>query len=164
MDLMTPEGGTVIWTAITFVILSFILYKIGWKPILNMLEERELRIRESLQAADRVKEAAEKSAEARQELLDRARLDAHDIINAARQSAQDVRNDIIESAKKEADKILERTKHEIELSRVKVMHDMRVLAVELSMAATEKLINKKLTKDDHEDMIHAAMERMEQLN
>ena len=164
MDLMNPEGGTIVWTIITFVLLSIILYKIGWKPILNMLEEREQRITESLQSAEQAKEDAEKTADERQQVIDQARKEAHEIINAARESAETVREDVVKTAKAEADKMIERAKNEIEMSRDKLIHDMRELAVELSMAATEKLISKKMTKKDHDAMIRAAMGRMEQLN
>ncbi len=164
MDLMTPEGGTIVWTIITFVLLSLILYKVGWKPILSILDERELRISESLKSADRAREEAEKKADERENIIEEARKEAHDIINAARQSADSVREDIIKQAKVEADKLIERAKNEIEMSRDKVMHDMRALAIELSMEATEKLISKNLSKEDHDAMIRAAMDRMEQLN
>lgn len=164
MDLMTPESGTIVWTIITFVLLSLILYKIAWKPILSMLDEREQRITESLQTADRVRAEAEKKADERQLLFEEARKEADGIIAAARQAADNARQDIIAHAKKEAEKLIERAKKEIDMSHDKVMHDMRTLAVELSMQATEKLISKKLTQDDHDAMVRAAMDRMEQLN
>lgn len=164
MDLMTPESGTIVWTIITFVLLSIILYKIGWKPILAMLEEREQRIKESLQTAERAREEAEKKADERQQIIEEARKEANDIINAARKSADSVREDIIQTAKAESEKMLDRAKNEIEMSRDKVMHDMRELAIELSMQATEKLISKNLSKEDHDAMVRAAMARMEQLN
>lgn len=164
MDLMTPEGGTIVWTAITFVILAFILHKIGWKPILNMLEERELRIQESLKAADKAKEDAHKIAKERQKQIDEARREAHDILSAARSAADSARDDILKKAQSEADKLIERARREIDLSRDKLLHDMRELAIELSMAATEKLIRQKLSKEDHDGMLRAAMEKMEQLN
>jgi len=164
MDLMTPEGGTIFWTAITFAVLAFILYKVGWKPILNMLEERELRIKESLETADRVKADAEKMAKERQKQIDAAQKEAHAIINAARSSAEAVKEDIVKSARTEAEKMIDRARHEIDLSREKAIHDIRELAIELSMTATETLIKKSLNKKDHDEMIRAAMERMEQLN
>lgn len=164
MNLMTPEGGTIVWTAVTFVFLAFILYKIGWKPILNMLEERELRIQESLQAAERVQADAEKVADERQKVIGQAKKEAHDIVSAAHQSAEITREEIIKTATDEAQKMIERAKHEIELSRDKVMHDMRALAVELSMQATEKLIGKSLTREEHDNMIRNAMHRLEQLS
>ena len=164
MELMTPEGGTIVWTAVTFVILTFILYKVGWKPILNILEEREQRIKQSLEAADRAQESAEKTADERQKLIDEARTEARDIVTSARKAAETVRDDVIKTAHAEAEKLLERAKHEIEMSRDNVMHDMRELAIELSMAATEKLISKNLSKEDHNAMIQDAMKRMEQLH
>lgn len=164
MELMTPEGGTIFWTAVTFVLLALILYKVAWKPILRTLEERETRIRESLQAAARAKDEAEKSAEERQKIFEQARKEAHEIVDAARKTAETVRADMIKTAQDEAQKLVERAKHEIDMSRDKVLQDMRTMAIELSMAATEKLIGKNLSQEDHAVLIGEAMHKMEQLN
>lgn len=55
IDLLVPENGLLIWTALAFILVLFILSKFAWKPILNSLKERETGIADSLATAERVK-------------------------------------------------------------------------------------------------------------
>ena len=164
MDLMTPEGGTIVWTAITFILLVIVLYKVAWKPILSMLDERELKISESLKAADQARLDAEQGAEKRQEILDEAKKEAQKILTEARRSAEKISEDMSQQAQSDAEKILARAKNEINSSRDKVVQEMRNLAVELSMAATEKMIQKSLSKEDHQAVINESMQKIESLS
>ena len=70
-----PEEGlgfhlpSLIAYGVNFLLLVGILYVVGYKRILGMLEERQTRIRESLETAERVRqEAGQQSAELQQQL------------------------------------------------------------------------------------------------
>jgi F-type H+-transporting ATPase subunit b len=164
MELMTPHIGTIFWTAVTFIALLVILYKVGWKPILAILEERERKIRESLQTADRLQQEAKKSAEERQKVVDSGKKEVQEILNAGRTAAETIRDEILKKAQDEANGMVDRAKREIEAERDEALRDIRKLAVELSMAATEKLIGKSMTAKDHEKLINDSLAKMEQLN
>src|SRR5258708_12464257 len=47
------------WTAVTFIILLFVLGKFAWGPILQMIETREKTIFEAIESAKRERAAAE---------------------------------------------------------------------------------------------------------
>ena len=55
MDLVTPGFGLVFWTAITFLLLLFIMRKFAWKPILGAVSDREESIKDALAAAEEAK-------------------------------------------------------------------------------------------------------------
>ncbi len=61
LKLITPEVGTIIWTVITFVILAFLLGRFAWKPLLQLLEERERTVKDSLDSARTAREEAERT-------------------------------------------------------------------------------------------------------
>lgn len=164
MELMTPHVGTIFWTAVTFVAILALLYKYGWNPILALLEERERRIKESLETADRLQQQAKENDEERRRIIESARKEAHDLMIAGRLAAEKIRDEILVKAQAEANAGLERAKREIEASREQALSDIRTLAVELSMAATEKLIAKSLTVDDHRRMIDESLTQLEQMN
>ncbi len=161
---MTPHVGTIFWTAVTFVILAFVLYKVAWHPILAMLDEREKRIKESLAAAERAQAEAEQQEQEHKKVIEEARQQAHEIIAASRHQGEQLRDDIIKKAQAESDKMVQRAKTEIEASRDNVLEEMRDLAVELSMAATKKLVGKSLTKEDHQRFIHDSIQNIESIN
>lgn len=41
MSLLHPDFGLIFWTLVVFLITLFILRKYAWKPILQMLDQRE---------------------------------------------------------------------------------------------------------------------------
>ena len=53
--LVKLDPGLFIWTILTFVLLSIILAKFAWKPLLAMLDERNKSIEDSLLSAEKAK-------------------------------------------------------------------------------------------------------------
>ena len=164
MELMTPHAGTIFWTAITFALLAFVLYKIAWNPILTLLEERERRIKESLETAERARAESQQRQQEHEALIDEAKQQAHEIIAASRHQGEQLRDEFLKKSQAESDKMVERAKHEIQASRDKVLEEMRDLAVELSMDATRKLIGRTLTDEEHKRIIQQSIQDMEHLN
>ncbi len=56
MELVTPGIGLLFWMLIMFSAVLFILGKFAWKPILQILKERETTIEEALNSAKKAKE------------------------------------------------------------------------------------------------------------
>ena len=53
--MLSAGLGTLIWTAIAFLTVLFLLKKFAWKPILASLQEREDFIDKSLKSAEQAK-------------------------------------------------------------------------------------------------------------
>ena len=70
MELLSPALGTVFWTALTFVVLLFILKKAAWAPLIFALQERETKIREALEKADTSRKESEEAMAKNQQMLD----------------------------------------------------------------------------------------------
>ena len=164
MELMTPHGGTIFWTTVTFVALLLIMWKIAWKPILQALNERETKISESLNAADKAKQDVEKALANQHDLIAESKKEAQQIIDKSRKSAELVKDEILQKANTDSENLLANAKREIELSRDEAIKEIQNLAVDLSMAATQKLIGKALDKSEHKALIQNSMKKMEDLN
>jgi len=164
MELMTPSGGTIFWTTVTFIILLLILGKFAWRPILAMLDERENRIRESLEQAEKARIASQKTLAEQDQILDAARKEAQDILAKSRKTADVTKDEIIKKASSEADALITKARREIEMSRDKAMEEIRDLAVELSMNATAKLVGKSLDAKDHQALIDDSLHKLGELN
>ncbi len=164
MELMTPSGGTIFWTTVTFVILLLLLGKFAWRPILAMLDERESRIRESLQQAEKARIAAQQTLAEQDQILEAARKEAQEFLAKSRKSAEITKEEIIKKAGTEAEALITKARREIEMSRDKAMEDIRDLAVELSMNATAQLIGKSLDAKDHQALIDDSLTKLGKLN
>jgi F-type H+-transporting ATPase subunit b len=157
MDLLTPAGGTLFWTALTFLTLVFLLKKMAWKPLLKALDEREQRMQEQLQKAEDARRDAERKLAEYQAMLDNARQEAQEVINKGRKSAETTKDEIVRKAQTDANQIVERAKREISLEREKAIGEIKKTAGELSLAIATKIIKKSLNPKDHQDLIHDAV-------
>jgi len=164
MELLTPNTGLMFWTVMTFLILYIVLYRFAWGPLREALDEREKKIKESLDKADLAQAKADASLQKQEEIINKARDEAQAFIEKGKKTAETVREDIVKKARQEAETMLERAKNEISLEREKAIDEIKRLAVELSIAATMKAIGKALSPKDHEQLILQSMQDMGDLN
>src|SRR5687768_12012539 len=82
--------GIFIAQIISFCIVAFLLHRFAYKPILKVLEERRLRIKEGLDNADRIKEELAKTEVMRQQILQQTNAQATRLIEEARAAAAKV--------------------------------------------------------------------------
>lgn len=160
MDLLSPDIGTIFWTALTFVLLLWVLKKMAWGPLLQTLEDREKRIKEALAKAEAAQRDVDEARERQQEILDSARKEAQELLNKSRKTAEATKEEIIEKAQAEANKILERARNEISLERKKALEEIKKQAVELSVQIASKLIHKSLSPEDHRKLIDESVEEI----
>ncbi len=163
MDLMTPSGGTIFWTVITFVILVLILRKFAWKPILQMLDEREKRIKDSLEAAEQARLVAQKTLAEQSKILDDARTEAQEMLSKTRKAAEVTKEEILAKAKKDAEQLIAKAKQDIELSREKTMEEIRTMVVNLSISAAQKIIGKTLDQKEQEALVNDFLSNLREM-
>ncbi len=164
MNLLSPEPGTIFWTALTFLILLLILRKMAWGPILQALEERERKIKESLEKADAVQRETEEAAARSREILESAKREAQDLLAKSRVTAEATKEEILEKARSEAAGMLEKAKREIDAQREKAIEEIRREAADLSVAIASKLIGRSLSKEDHRALIEESLQKMAEAN
>ncbi|MSQ79782.1 MAG: ATP synthase F0 subunit B [Flavobacteriaceae bacterium] len=144
MDLVTPGFGLVFWATLTFSILLFILGKFAWKPILAALSEREKKISDSLELADRTKREMEAVAASNENLLQETRLEREKMMKEART----MKDEIIGSAKKKAEEdarqIVAQAKEAIDKEKALAMKQLKDTATLLSIDIAEKILRCKL--------------------
>jgi len=159
--MLSFEPGLAIWTLITFVILLVILGKTAWPKILSALEERENKIRTSLEDAEKAREAAERATEDYNALIAKSKTESAEIIRQSRDQAEKVREDLIAQAKEEAANLVEKTKKELDQEREKAIQEMKKKAVDLSMVIATKIIESSLTKEKQLELARQALQEME---
>ena len=161
-NILEVNPGLMFWTIVTFVILFWILKRYAWGPILEALEKREKTIKESLDEATRSREEARKLFEDYNRKLEQAGAEAQKILEQGRAMSEEMKKDIVSKAKKEAEEIVKRGKREIDLEREKAIHAIRKHAVDLSLHAASRVIEKSLTDEDHERIVLEAIREIEE--
>lgn len=143
------------WTVVIFLLLMAILWKWGWPAILKSVEEREQRIQKQLDEAEKARAEAQKLLEEHKRLIGQARAESQEILTKAKSLAQKEAEALLAKAHQEQDAILARAQREIAAEKEKAIVALRREAVDLSIAAASKLLernlsgaaNKKLVED-----------------
>jgi len=146
-SLLDINPGLIIWTAVTFIALIFILKKFAWKPILAALDQREGAIRESLEKAEKAKEEAQKILEQNQSNLNKAEEESRKIIEQSRSFAEKLKEQMLLDTKQQSRKLLEDASAEIERKKDEAFNDLKNQIAEIAINAAEKILNENLNKE-----------------
>ena len=155
---VTP--GLYIWTIITFLLLFYVLARFAWKPLLNMLEERENLIKSYLDDAEKARQELEKINSESEVIISQARSEAQSILSDGKAAAEKIKDDTIAKAKDEASKIREDAKHQIQVEKDKAITDIKKEVVDLSISVAEKLINKNISEQDNSSLIEESLKKI----
>ncbi len=143
-NLLSPDGGLMFWTLVTFLILFFILGKFVFPKITAAVEARERALEEAIEGAKRDREAAAVALAEHLRQIEAARGEAQKIIVEGRQMGEKVRAQMIEETHQQQQQMLERARREIESEKEKAIAELRREAIELAIAGASKVIEKNL--------------------
>jgi F-type H+-transporting ATPase subunit b len=148
-DLTHPANlAAAAWAWCIFLLLVFLLWKLAWGPISKGLDARAQRITDSLKKAEEVEKAAREIAETNRALLLKAQHDGQQIVADARNAATQVAEEVRKKATADVDAQRERFTRETELAVEKARDEMRRETIELTIAATARLLGRSLTDAD----------------
>jgi len=147
MQLVTPDIGLLFWMLLSFAIVFFILRKYAWKPIMNMLYEREEGIEKALKEAEKARKSVEKLQADNERILNEAHVEREKIFREAREIKEKIVSEARELALAEKDKILTSARMSIEAEKNVAIKEIRNVAAELSVQVAEKIIRRELSSD-----------------
>jgi F-type H+-transporting ATPase subunit b len=151
MDLVTPNPGLIFWTAITFLILLFILKKYAWKPILKAVTDRENSIESALLRAEAVREEMSRLTSENESLLKQARAERDTILAEATKVKNQIIADAKDAAQKEGARQLEIARIEINNQKAIAMADVKNQVAALSLDIAEKVLRKQFEDQKKQD-------------
>jgi len=150
----------IITQGIAFFILFLILKKFAFGPVLNVLDSRRDNIASDFRAIEEGNTALEGTKRELGERLDQIEDEARIKIRDGVQEGQELAEKLKAEAQAEAKVLLEKARSLIESERAKAAAAMRDQLVDLTMAATEKIIKESLTKKKHQELIDDFIENM----
>src|SRR5690554_6092221 len=123
--LLSFDTGFGVWVLISTLLFLYLMNKYLIPPILNALTEREGRIKESLESAEKALAKAEEVSRDNKKALQQAEIQAQQIRKQALEDAENLRSDRIEKAKNDAAKILEEARSTIEQEKKRALVELR---------------------------------------
>lgn len=154
--------GLVFWTIVVFVVLLALLWKFGWPAILKSVEDRERRIQQQLDEAERARAEAARLLEEHKRTIAGARAEAQEMITKARAVAEKERATLLAQAREQYEQLLDRARKEIESEKEKAILELRREAVDLSIAAASRLIEANLDSEANRRLVMEYLASLEQ--
>src|SRR5437660_498105 len=100
--------GLIFWTLVVFGVLLALLWRLGWPALLKAVEERERRIQQQLEEAERARAEAARLLEEHKRTMAAARAEAQELIAQARAVAEKERAALLAQAREQYEQLLER--------------------------------------------------------
>lgn len=150
--------GLFFWQVLLFLVLLFLLKKYAWKPILVSVREREEKIKEGLESADKSKEMMRELREDNEKLLAEARIERDGIIKAAREAKEKMISEAKAKANEEADKVIKSAQETIKAEKSAAMNEIKIHVAELSVSIAEKILKNEIAADGKQkELIESAI-------
>ena len=129
--------------ALQFILLTIALTFIFYKPISNLLEERETFINTNLSEASTKLLKADELYKTYEEQLKEAKKDAQSVIAAAEAEAKEIVALEITQANKDAATLIQQTEKELEAQKQLALQKLEAQIDSLSQLIKEKLLGKQ---------------------
>jgi F-type H+-transporting ATPase subunit b len=144
MELVKPAFGLIFWMFVSFALILFLLKKFAWKPILEMLDEREKTISDALNSAQKAKEEMTALRAGNEKLLQEARNERDNLLKEAREAKEMIINEARAKATEASDKILASARENISNEKMAAITELKNYVATLSIEIAEKVLKQEL--------------------
>lgn len=164
MEAIIPLTTEVLISAVSFAVLFVLMWKFALPPITKMLDERAVKIRESLERAEETKVEAERLLEDYKIQMAEARSEAAKVIEQGRKVAESMKDEIVAKANEEAAQIVAKARDVMEAEKKAAIAELQAQVAEVSVAVAGKLIGAQLSAADHAKLIEKYVAEVGSLN
>lgn len=147
MDLMLPDTGLLFWMTVIFGLVLLILAKFGFPLITGMVEKRNKRINDSLEAARTAEQAIAHLKEEQDRIITETRTEQNKLMQEAAAERDRMVAQAQDQARAEAQKIMDEAKVRINQEKEDAMKELRNEVAKMSIAIAEKVVRKDLASD-----------------
>ena len=150
-SILTPDLGLLFWMLLAFLVVFGVLAKFGFPAIINMVDERNKYIDESLRKAHEAQERLANIEKEGESILQEAREKQALILKEAAATRDAMVEKAQEKARAEGAGLMDEAKAAIEQEKKAAIADIRQQEAALSVDIAEKVLKQNL-KDDKSQM------------
>ncbi|MBO6018392.1 MAG: F0F1 ATP synthase subunit B [Prevotella sp.] len=149
--ILTPDLGLLFWMLLAALVVYVVLSKYGFPAIINMVEERNKYIDESLRKAHEAQERLANIEKEGESILQEAREKQAQILKEAAETRDAIVEQAQQKARAEGARLMEEAKVAIEQEKKAAIADIRQQVATLSVGIAEKVLRQNL-RDDKSQM------------
>lgn len=144
---------TIFGQMIAFAIFVAFCMKFVWPPLMKAIEDRQSKIADGLNAAEKAKaDLADAQAQVKQE-IDAAKAQAAQLIEQANRRAAQLVEDARTQATAEGERIRQQAKEAVDTEINAAREALRQQVAELAVAGAEKILSQQVDAQAHDAML-----------
>lgn len=143
--------------ALNLLVLLVVLKMILYKPIIKLLTEREKKISDGVENAEKAAASLREATSIREDMMKTAKVESQSMMDKARKDGEGLKNTIVGEAQDQAKKIIDNGHQVLAMERSKTMEDLKAQAVALIVKTAEKVIREKMDSAKDAKMIEESL-------
>ena len=152
-DFISITPWTMIFQICNLLILTLLVKKFLFKPVLSILDKRQAEIDGMYDEANKAETAAREMKTAYEQRLASAREEADGLVQSAVRTAQIRSDEIVGEARERAVQIKNKASQEIEQERQKAFMDVKNELSGIAVDIAAKVVEREVDAKDHESFI-----------
>ncbi len=145
---------TLIGQSITFILFILFSMKYIWPALISVMEEREKKIADGLEAADRADKDLELAQKKATEQMRHAKEEAAAIIEQANKRAHQIVEEAKEQAVAEGNRLKAAAEAQIEQDVNRAKEDLRGKVAALALAGAEKVLGSAIDENANSELVN----------
>ena len=163
-DLTHVDPTTVIATIAVFLCLLIVLRLTAWKPIMAGLKSREQAIRDSIEAAERAKAAADRTTQDLEAKMAEVQRQAAQQLALAKADALKMADTIRAQAESESAALKDRTIREINSAKQQALTEINAHAATLGTTVARKILQREVNTHDQQRLVDESLTELAKKN
>ena len=151
-------NATLLAQAVVMIVFVAICWKYIYPPILEVMQEREKKISDGLEAAKKADDSLEEAKLAFDKEMDQAKAEAAEILKKANARASQIVGDASIKAEEEAEKIMTSASTSIENETNKAKEELRQQMSDIIIDTTQKILGDEISPEKHDAILKKAAE------
>ena len=159
-DFVGVNLWTMLFAWLNLIILYFILKKLAFKPLKNMIDSRQSEIDGMYSDAEKSRAEAEALKVDYEERMGNAKEESEEIVKSAIRRAQLREEEILREADKKAERVLERAEEQIELEKKRMVNEVKDEVSKMAIDIASAVIERDVSEGEHRDLIDGFIDKM----
>ena len=149
-----------LWTVLNVLILFLLLRKFLYKPVMNIIAQRQKQVDDAMAAAETSKNEAKTALSAAQDKLRNVDTEAAQRREAYEKQAEKEKEQLLADAQRQADAIVAEGKAAAEAERQHKLREADAQTTALARAMCEKLLARNLTQQDDARLLDDLLQKV----
>lgn len=157
-DLLSANQGLVVWLAIVFGALLYLLKRYAWGPITSALEEREQTIADSIGRAEAALAESQRLQESNQQARREAEQEAQLLMRQARDEVEELREAELQRIREEIAEMRSQAQEQIARDKDSALQAVRSEVADLAIMAAETILRENLDAGSNRKLVARFMD------